>query len=129
MNDRFKFRVWDKKEKRYINFEQFKKGDIEFNFNPQTNEIWIEYDKSRYIVEQCTGIKDKNGKLIYEGNIVVAFFYNGEDIDAEKGRIYWNEKGGYPTILVDTNIEIPLYISEIEIIGNIHENHELLEKK
>lgn len=68
MLDRFKFRVWDKERKRIINFNDFKEYNVEFNFNIPTNEIWIEFDSSRFVLMQCTGLKDKNGKLIYEGD-------------------------------------------------------------
>ena len=126
MNDRFKFRVWDKKEKRYINFEQFKKGDIEFNFNPQTNEIWIEYDKSRYVVEQCTGLKDKNSKLIYEGDIVTC----GDDRKwvIIWGDSFWQVKEIRQDCCININALTWCNCDELEVIGNIHEHHELIEQ-
>lgn len=138
MQDRLKFRVWDKKQKRYINFEQFKKGDIEFNFNPQTNEIWIEYDKSRYVVEQCTGLKDKNGKSIFDCDIVRVINQDTQNRpDLQIGYIWTDEL--YCTWIKFSNeelswndfcslVEYDLTLS-IEVIGNIHENPELLEKK
>lgn len=36
MQDRFKFRVWDKENFNYLEFEGFKKGEIEFNFDIDT---------------------------------------------------------------------------------------------
>ena len=77
--------------------------------------------------EQCTGLKDKNGKLIYEGDIVESNF-NG------LGRILYNHAAltvawkeevyfyGHRT----PSTPIPLDVENIEIIGNIHENPELL---
>lgn len=121
MQDRLKFTVWDKKEKRYINFEQFKKGDIEFNFNPQTNEIWIEYDTSRYVVEQCAGLKDKNGKLIYENDLI--------DFYGKTYQIIWDNDFACFSIKNNNSMHPISDITQSSVMSNIHENPELLEKK
>ena len=114
MTERFKFRVWDKPLEKYMEFKEFKFMNVEFTFNPITKEAEIEYDKERYIVEQCTGLKDKNGKLIYEGDIVK----NGKHIYP----VEWYVNGfavndGYDYLIDD---------EKWEIIGNIHENADLI---
>lgn len=119
MQDRFKFRIWDLEQKKFFSYDDFRKFDVEFNFDPTTNEVVCEYDKKRYVVIQSTGLKDKNGKLVFECDIVK---YDHEALHQVK----WCYncfllkpcfKNGYTLGIVD---------DEIEIIGNIYENPELI---
>jgi len=82
-------------------------------------------------VGEYTGLKDKNGKKIFEGDIVKAC--RGKDI--EKGIVYYDERiGAYAVLYNDENINLlfDIFTSKdsnvyIEIVGNIHDNPELLE--
>lgn len=95
-------------------------------------EVWSEDDINFYSVDpeticQCTGLKDKNGKLIWENDIVNCLT---EDCS---GYIGWNESeaGFYFNVLLeDGSFEeehIYDYQDCIEVIGNTFDNPELLE--
>lgn len=47
-----KFKVFDNLKNKWIDFNDWKRHDIEFNFDPTTNEIVCEYDKSRFEIYQ-----------------------------------------------------------------------------
>ena len=111
-NDRFKFRVWDA----LIN-EYRKEGTIQLSGNGQPFIIdgnMQPQDIDNVIIEQCTGLKDKNGKLIYENDIVQ---YNDQECGTvifREGCWVWDWKVNDP----------PLYLLEsyyFKIVGNIHE--------
>lgn len=92
-----------------------------------TNDIpnMIEVDPST--ICQCTGLRDKNGKLIWENDIVNCL------TEECCGYIGWNESeaGFYFNVLLeDVRFEeehIYDYQDGIEVIGNIFDNPELLE--
>lgn len=75
-------------------------------------------------VGQCIGLKDINGKLIYEGDICE---YNFENIGKQKAIIYFNKK--YASFLSNPldNFQA-ININDCIVIGNIYDNKELLKK-
>lgn len=82
--------------------------------------------KRQYVLCQYTDLKDKNGKEIYEGDVV------GGTHDYLDEVIWSNERGQW---MLDNGINPDDTLweihrdNDIEIIGNIHENPELMEKK
>lgn len=116
MNDRFRFRVWSDLDKKFIPFHT---EDLE------------NCPECGYFTEQCTGLKDKNGKLIYEGDIVKRIDKYDSESYAVLLQVEWNNKGGrYITTDKDHDTWTFSYSDyEYEVIGNIHENPELLEGK
>ena len=90
-------------------------------------ENWYRVDTST--ICQCTGLKDKNGKLIWENDIVNC-------TDAECcGYISWNESeaGFYFNVLLEgggfDEEHIYDYQDCMEVIGNIFDNKDLLESE
>lgn len=129
--DRFRFRVWDTEKK-----EMIYGAELAYDYmRPCPGGKIIEADcfgdvleNKRYIVEQCTGLKDKNGRMIYEGDII--------QHDTAAGPKCWPVvfKNGCFVLPYESGeawlgkvIEHCPYDSGVVIAGNIHENPEMLE--
>lgn len=131
------FRVWDNLEKAYLNekdmvmdnlgnifiFEIYDKNDTDLWYT----RLLSDPDNKRYVIERYTGLKDKNGTKIYEGDIVKV------EGDGEIYRVEWIYSGfglepryNSPRYPILGNVKLR---KKIEVIGNIHENPELLEEK
>ncbi len=145
---KIKFRAWDKKNKRWLNFFNISEdgrvvipiGNLHFQYFRHTE------------VMQFTGLLDKNGKEIYEGDIVRVDPDNSDikPHEANQGELtgslitgvyYIKEFGGFFPFCLPVRIGRPKILREefdrpiltkktksIEIIGNIYENPELQSK-
>lgn len=87
---------------------------------------WYNFDD--VVLMQYTGLKDKNGKKIFEGDIVEIDVHDHLGWNVIKGKVIFLE--GAWLVTDSGSFAIPLWseINEIEVIGNIHENPELLEE-
>lgn len=114
-----KFRAWDKETKTMNGMaEIYRNRNQEIELRPRDGNI---------ILMQSTGLKDKNGKEIFEGDIV--------DYKGRKAVVKWH--GSYASFIYEFVDELqnrttewqPLYLSyyKFEVIGNSLENPELLE--
>ena len=127
----YKFRIWNKVKKHW-HINEFNllgeislMGDVGFDF---TDDKPIRLQElNDLVVMQYTGMNDKNGKEIYEGDIIKSEDHNPKHmwIDFVEGGFVaqWNEKKDYPT---DINHFYPSVGCCIEVVGNIWENEPLL---
>ncbi|MGI5956224.1 MAG: YopX family protein [Coprococcus sp.] len=91
------------------------------------NREWFYIDEST--ICQCTGLKDKNGKLIWENDIMVAHLDDSFPEDATYTRVVWNNNG---FCTKEQGSEDIMYLNKFdqehfEVCGNIFDNPELLE--
>lgn len=127
MNDRHKFRVW----RTYSGGEGFYLTDEEGMCLWSYGELWKQDDctdiSDSCVVEFCTGIEDKNGKLIWEGDIVQGIFQWG----AVGGPIAFKDGCFCLDYVGCTSMHTPhdILFRLLEVVGNIHENPDLLEAK
>jgi len=131
-----KFRAWEKNLKEIIPVHEINFENRMIN----TNSAWRFFNEIELM--QYTGLKDKNGKEIYEGDIVSAESYgsamarhHGRDV-ISKQKLYGIrfERGSFRLYDLKENHWVAIIdhhvmskVSELNIVGNIFENPELLE--
>jgi len=132
-----KFREWDKINKKMISEPHFESINHEFIY---INKFFERTENSHFDVMQYTGLKDKNGKEIYEDDIIDTYpgerdypqpggYGSAAQVIYYIGEIDWSEgdhKIDYCGF-ISTWDYMPI-TSECEVIGNIYENPELLKK-
>lgn len=108
-----KFRVWDKKAKKMINWDL-----ICVNWSPRALKSNFHYD-----VMQYTGLHDKNNVEIYEGDIIKFVHRNGGKLTMAK--VYYDEDGA--CFELDSGWNGLSDTADNEVVGNVYENKNLTE--
>ena len=119
-----KFRVWDKtdKEMYLVDVINFNRGEFEsigdgITFLREADEV---------ILMQSTGLFDKNGQEVFVGDIIKCTRGCPHEVYLEKeyGGTYI---GGMPSVYLKGLLSGYAWTGDEEIIGNVYQNHELLE--
>lgn len=128
-----KFRAWDKISKKMFPVMMIDFGQS-YVMIEEINGLWCERDFDEIELMRFTDLKDKNGREIYEGDIIRFFDCDGDGYTVP---VVWDNdyacfgvsfSWGYP-ISFDYLEEFYTELKDIEVVGNIYENPELLKGK
>ena len=132
-SNRFRFRAWDK------SFQKYRENVIVSTINEEitvyerlVNGNTLLIPSAHVVLEQCTGLKDKNGRLIYEGDIIKI---TGDVMTIGLKymdclfKVIWEDNGFWFEMLDENDCLGFCEYWEYEVVGNIHKNPELLEGK
>ena len=145
MTREIKFRVWDKVLNQYVKgLAVFGNGtiihvgqDLDETYLVANENIIVEQHPENLIIEQFTGLKDENGKSIYENDLIK---YIAEDGDYFVAPVKYMNNEGYPAFDIpieyipdgyyfESNVLSTGVVEEaIKVIGNIHNNKDLLDR-
>lgn len=124
-----KFRALDR-----LTGKMFPVGIIDYSIQSvyieEPNEMYCERDFDEVELMQSTGLFDKNGKEIYEDDIVRITLTDGfRYVVGEDGAVKYKLGAFYILNGLDEYLISDFHIDDIEVVGNIYENPELLKGK
>ncbi|MDU2048647.1 MAG: YopX family protein [Clostridium perfringens] len=127
MSREIKFRGWDSVNEVMLPVESinFREGYVSLNEGDNSLTDTLEMIE----LMQYTGLKDKNGKEIYEGDILSIKIYSGDKVIVEGKTVVEFKDGCFGVIWGHDKAFLSLnsfFKAKFEVIGNIYENPELL---
>ena len=127
---KIKFRAWNEAEKHMYSWENL--------LNQNLKNIFKIPEQCGYNIMQYTGLKDENGKEIYEGDIIefsYDMFVGNFDTFVAKGKVVFEEGAFYVEVFENERttegeayLLYSINLDTIEVIGNTYENKELLDE-
>lgn len=134
-----KFRAWLKNEKKMVKVSELR--DIDTDIKSDQNVIYFDFEKQEYCnkgfdeveLMQYTGLKDKNGKKIFDGDIVqeCSGDFDIGVVEYDEFYVGFMLKFYYPGVKEAYEVPLSNYLTIssplLKIIGNIYNNPELLE--
>ena len=123
-----KFRAWDKEHKRWTNYSIA--DDLPRFYDKHTGCWKTDKEGKRFILSQYTGLKDKNNREIYEGDVIKAISFARwigvvEYSDENSAFIFDDLDKKYRG---DSIVFMSQFDQGFKILGNIYENPGLLEE-
>lgn len=132
-----KFRAWDKDIQTFVPIMDFTKNIKEAIYRKLGKEVVSSNDgvenlaillNSNVDIIQYTGLKDKNGKEIYEGDILLYLTKTKTVVSYKNGAFVRSYRNSNMYLLYDS-LAVDGCLEDYEVIGNIYENPELLEEE
>lgn len=119
-----KFRIWNNEEK--IMIENKDIYAIDFRSDIYFSSVMVDdfiLNEDDYKLMQYTGVKDKNGKEIYEGDIVQIYYTEHDKFGSGKYTVMYTEDAEWA---LDDYYLLSVKYRYCKVIGNVYENKDLL---
>ena len=136
MEDRYLFKAKFDDSDRWVKGQLVEVNDTYLIIPNHASKILADWFSTSNVVEvkkdticQCTGLKDKNGKLIWENDILVGYLDDMYPENATYAQVIWDKNGFYTKEQYSDDISLMDEFDEkhFEVCGNIFDNPELLE--